>query len=210
MVSPLASAAAFLLLLILSVAELVAAWHALRKRRWVKTGISAPFGMTLLALAALAGTIGIATRGYRTVSEEERAATIKTELLRGQRFRATIILPGGRLAMYDLTGDAFAVEGYIVKWHPFVSNLGVHPAYEIDRIVGRYNSPTDERTKPHAVYSLARPKWFTMFDVVKHVPLLAPLVDAEYASASGAVTARPATFDVFVTPTGFLIRLGAP
>ena len=111
--------------------------------------------------------------------------------------------------MYDLTGDAFAVEGYIVKWHPFVTNLGVHPAYEIDRIVGRYNSPTDERTKPHTVYSLARPKWFNMFAVIRHVPLLALLVDAEYASASVAVTARSTTFDVFATPTGFLIRRGA-
>src|SRR5882762_6882945 len=158
MPSPLALAAAALLLLLLSVAELVAVWHAFRGSRWASGGMSLLFGVTLFALAALAGTVIVATRGYHALTKEDLAATVTTEPLPHQHFRATIILPGGRLAMYDLSGDAFYVDGYIVKWHPLVNILGLHAAYELDRVAGRYNDVADERTKPHTVYSLSRPK----------------------------------------------------
>jgi hypothetical protein len=210
MPSPLTLAAAALLLMLLSVAELVAVWHAFRGSRWASGGISLLFGVTLFALAALAGTVVVATRGYRALTEEDLAATVTTEPLPHQHFRATIILPGGRLAMYDLSGDAFYVDGYIVKWHPLVNILGLHAAYELDRVAGRYNDVADERAKPHTVYSLSRPKLFTMFGLVKKWPLLTPLVDAEYGSATFTAAGRPATFNVLVSTTGLLIRPVAP
>lgn len=209
MPNPLAISAACLLFLLLSIAELVAAWHALRGSRWLSGGTSVLFAVTLLALAALAGTIVVATRGYRALTHEELAATVKTEPLPRQHFRATLIMPGGRLAMYDLSGDAFYVDAYIVKWHPLVNILGLRAAYELDRVAGRYNDVADERARPHTVYSLARPKLFTMFRLVRDLPLLAPLVDAKYGSATFTAAGRPATFDVLVSTTGLLIRPAA-
>ena len=97
-----------------------------------------------------------------------------------------------------------------MTWNPLVNVLGLRAGYELRQVAGRYISVTDERTKPHTTYSLARPRWFTMVDVVKHVPLVARLVDAEYASAIVAVPRRPATFSVVVSPTGLLIRSGGP
>jgi hypothetical protein len=206
MPSPFAIAGAGLLLLFLSITELRAAWREVRGSRWFAGAISLLFGATLLSLAALAGTVIVATRGYRSLTQEELAATVKTEPLPRQRFRATVILPGGRLAMYDLAGDAFYVDGYIVKWHPLVNILGLHAAYELDRVAGRYNDVADERTKPHTVYSLAPPKRFTMFRLVKALPFLTPLVDAQYGSATFTAAGRRATFDVLVSTTGLLIR----
>jgi hypothetical protein len=210
MPSLLAIAAVGVFLLLLSLAELRAAWHALRGSRWLSGGIRTLLGVTLLALAALAGTIGVATRGYRALTREELAATVKTEPLPRQRFRATIILPSGRLAMYDMAGDAFYVDAHIVKWHPWVNLLGLHTAYELDRVTGRYNNVGDERAMPHTVYSLAQPKLFDMVEFVRAVPVLAPLVDAKYGSATFTAAGQPAAFAVFVSTTGLLIRPTAP
>jgi hypothetical protein len=210
MPSLLAIAVVSVFLLLLSVAELVAAWHAVRGSRWLRGGVRTLLGLTLLALAALAGTIGVATRGYRALTREELAATVKTQPLPGQRFRATILLPGGRLAMYDISGDAFYVDAHIVKWHPWVNLLGLHTAYELDRVAGRYNDVGDERAKLHTVYSLAQPKLFDMVEFVRAVPVLAPLVDARYGSATFTAAGQPAAFEVFVSTTGLLIRPTAP
>jgi hypothetical protein len=192
--------------LLLGVLEMVSGWKSLRAGRSFAGGISTIFGLLLIALAALAGTIILATRGYRALTREELAATVKTAPLPHQRFRATITLPDGKLAMYDLSGDAFYVDARIVKWHPLVNVLGLHTAYELDRVTGRYNEVGDERNKPHTVYSLSRPKQIDMLRLVKIFPPLALLVDAEYGSATFTPARRPSTFNVLVSTSGLLIR----
>jgi hypothetical protein len=119
-------------------------------------------------------------------------------------------MPGGRLGMYDLSGDAFYVDGYIVKWPAFMNLLGLHTVYELDRIAGRYNDVRDERTKPHTVYSLSRPKALNMYRVVKAFPPLRLLIDAEYGSATFIAARRPATYHVLVSTSGLMIRPTAP
>ena len=191
--------------LLLGVFEMRSAWGYWRGGRGVSSTISTLAGLFLLSLAALAGTITLATRGFRALTEEDLAATVKTEPLPRQHFRATVIMPG-RLAMYDLSGDAFYVDAYIIKWPAFVNLLGLHTAYELDRIAGRYNNIGDERTKPHTVFSLARPKPVNMYRLVKAFPPIRLLVDAEYGSATFTPTVRPATFHVLVSNTGLMIR----
>jgi hypothetical protein len=203
---PLVLSIAAVCCLLLGVLELLSGWKALRAGRPFGGGLSTLLGLLLLALAALAGTITVATRGYSALTAEELAATVQTEPLPGQRFRATIALPGRRLAMYDLSGDAFYVDAHILKWHPVANLLGLHTVYELDRVAGRYNGVADERSKPHTVYSLSRPKSLDMFQLVKAFPPLALLVDAEYGSATFTAAARPATFNVLVSTSGLLIR----
>lgn len=205
MPSLLVIAAGFVLFL-LSVAELIATRRALRGKRWIHAGVSLLFAVLLFSLAALTSTIGVATRGLRALTEEAVAATVKTEPLPSRRFRATVILPGGRLGMYDLSGDALYVDGYIVKWPAFMNLLGLHTAYELDRIAGRYNDVGEERIGPHTVYSLARPKPLTMYRLVKALPPLGLLIDAQYGSATFVPARRRATFDVLVSTTGLMIR----
>ncbi len=199
-------AAAGVLLLVLGGMELVAAWRALRGHHLRAGGISALFGVPLFALGVLASTVSVATRGYRALTHEELAATVRTEPLSRQRFRATVIMPGGRLAMYDLAGDAFYVDAHIVKWHPIANMLGLHTAYELDRVAGRYDELRDEQTKPHTAYALARPKLFDMFTVVRWFPIVTPIVDAEYGSATFAAARESTAFIILVSTTGLLTR----
>src|SRR6266850_40966 len=194
-----------LCLLLMGAAVGMTAVRAGRERRWLGGTIRGLAALLLLALAALAATVTAGLRGYRALTFEEVAATVRTEPLTPQRFRATITLPDRRLAMYELEGDAFYMDAHILKWHPWASLLGLRTVYELDRVAGRYNNIADERAKPHTAYALARSKPVDLFFIARR-RLLGPLVDAEYGSATFVAATRPATFEVRVSTTGLLAR----
>src|SRR2546430_9074347 len=81
-----------------------AALQGLRQRRVVGGAGRGLLGALLLSLAALGATIAAGIRGYRALTYEEVAATVKTQPVGPQHFRATIVLPDQRLLMYDLAG----------------------------------------------------------------------------------------------------------
>src|SRR5213594_2736982 len=141
----------------------VRAVRAARERHWLGGTIQGLVALLLLALAALAATVTVGLQGYRALTFEEVAATVRTEPVAPQHFRATITLPDRRLAMYELAGDAFYMDAQILKWHPWASLLGFRTVYELDRVAGRYNNVVDERTKPHTAFELARPKPVDLF-----------------------------------------------
>jgi len=159
-----------------------------------------------LALAALFGTISVGIRGYSALTQEVVAATIETEPLGNQHFRATVTLPDGRLHMFDLAGDAVYVDAHILKWRPVVNLFGLHTAYELDRIAGRYRALGDEQTQERTVYSLAKKKPIDAFDLARRYWLLRPLVDAEYGSATFINATEPAIYEIRVSTTGLLVR----
>src|SRR5438045_8447788 len=81
-----------------------AALRALRQRRVVGGAGRGLVGALLLCLAALGATIAAGIRGYRALTYEEGAATVKTEPVGPRRFPATVVLPDQRLARSDLPG----------------------------------------------------------------------------------------------------------
>src|SRR3989442_2371231 len=91
-----------LCLLLLGAAVGAMAVRAVRVRHWLGGTLRGLVALLLLALAALAATVTVGLQGYRALTFEEVAATVRTEPLAPQRFRATITLPDHRLAMYDL------------------------------------------------------------------------------------------------------------
>ena len=196
---------AALCLLLLGAAVAATALRAVRVRHWLGGTVRGLVALLLLALAALAATVTVGLQGYRALTFEEVAATVRTEPVAPQRFRATITLPDHRLAMYDLAGDAFYVDAHVLKWHPWASLLGLRTVYELDRVAGRYNAVADERTQPHTAYELARSKPVDLFLMARR-RLLGPLVDAEYGSATFVAATRPAIFEVRVSTTGLLAR----
>jgi hypothetical protein len=163
-----------------------------------------------LSLGLLAGAIIVGTKGYRALTKEVVAATIKTEPLAGapQRFRATVTLPDGSLKMFDLAGDAVYVDAHVLKWRPVANLMGLHTAYELDRIAGRYNALRDEQSRERTVFSLAQSKPFNAFDLARRYWVLRPLVDAQYGSATFIQATTPATWEVRVSTTGLLVRPG--
>src|SRR5262249_37109687 len=109
---------AMIVFALLGVALLVAALIALRKHRWIPTGIALLLAASFLAVAALAATLGVAMQGYRALTREVVAATVVTRPTGPERFSATLTFPDGRREHYEITGNALYIDAHIVKWHP--------------------------------------------------------------------------------------------
>ena len=201
---------ALLIWLALGLVLLRAAVGAWRGRQRLGAVVALLAAAVFLALAALCGTISIGVRGYRALTEEVVAATIQTEPLTSGHFRATVTLADGSLHMFDLAGDAVYVDAHILKWRSVANLLGLHTAYELDRIAGRYRALGDEQTRERTVFSIARPKPINAFDLARRYWLLRPLVDAEYGSATFINATEPATYEVRVSTTGLLVRRAPP
>jgi hypothetical protein len=84
--------------------------------------------------------------------------------------------------------------------------LGLHTAYELDRVAGRYATLEDEQERPRSVFSLAADKPVDMFHLRRRFWLFRPVLDTEYGSATFVPADRPATYELRVSTTGLLIR----
>src|SRR5213594_4394263 len=191
---------------VLGVVLLVAALVTLRKQRWLGTGMSLMLAVFFLALAALAATLGIAMQGYRALTREVVAATVVTRPTGPERFLATFTFPEGRREQYEITGNALYVDAHIVKWHPRANILGLHTAYQLDRVSGRYDRLEDEQTKPRRIFSLSRPTPVDMFQLARSLAFLGRVVDTEYGSATFFSARGPVELELRVSTSGLLFR----
>jgi hypothetical protein len=160
----------------------------------------------LLSLGACVGTIAIGIQGYRALTREEIAARLTVRPVGPQRFSATVRFPDGREATYDIAGDEIYVDAHILKWKPFANVMGLHTAYELDRVAGRYRAMEQERSEVRTVHSLGQEKLLDLFTLRQRYPFLAALVDAEYGSATFTTVSRPTDLELRVSTTGLLMR----
>jgi hypothetical protein len=197
---------------LLSVVLLVVALAAVRKRRWIRTGMTLVLAVLFLALAALAATLGVAMQGYRALTREVVAATVVTRPTGPERFVATFTFPDGRREHFEITGNALYVDAHIVKWHPRANILGLHTAYQLDRVAGRYDRLEDEQTKPRRIFALSRPTPVDMFQLARSLAFLRRLgrwgrvVDTEYGSATFIAAREPTQLELRVSTSGLLFR----
>jgi len=86
--------------------------------------------------------------------------------------------------------------------------IGLHTAYRLDRIGGRYRSVDDERTRPRSVEPLHDDDGFAsdLYDWVGRQPWLHALVDAQYGSGSYLAADAAVRVEVRVSSSGLLMR----
>ncbi len=198
-----------IVLAVLSLVLFIATAAALRRRRYLGTLLRGLTACTVLGLAGLVGTLGLAVQGYRALTHEEVAATVRVEPTGPKQFKAWLRFAGGRQMSYDLAGDELYVDAHILKWKPLVNILGLHTAYELDRIAGRYTDLAEERGARRTVHALARDKPLNLFDLRRRYALLSPLVDADYGSATFIMANEPIELEVRVSTSGLLVRRAA-
>jgi hypothetical protein len=195
-------------------AALLFAWAAIaafrrRPRGVLRLGagaISLLIALALLAGGALCAVVAVGLSGYRSLTREDVAATVHTTPTGPQSFDAQFVFPDGSEQSFILAGDEFSVEARILKWHPWINLLGVHTAYELDRVSGRYARIEDEQRLPRTVYPLGTEHRVDLFGWRQRLPWLGPLVDAEYGSGTFTRADRDATYEVRVSTTGLLVR----
>ncbi|HZE59620.1 MAG TPA: hypothetical protein VE085_03615 [Burkholderiales bacterium] len=163
-------------------------------------------GLLLLSLGALSGAIAFGIQGYQALTREEVAARIAVRPGGQQKFSATVLYPDGRTQAFDLAGDEIYVDAHILKWKPVANLVGLHTAYELDRIAGRYQAIEQERSAPRTIFLLREERPVELFRLRQRYAFLAPLYDAEYGSATFVQVTQPANLEVRVSTTGLLIR----
>jgi hypothetical protein len=184
---------------------MVAGFAALWRARPLSFAVRTLSGLLVLSLGALAGSIAIGLHGYRMLSREEFVAGIAVTPVAKQRFRAELRIDGRKLT-YELAGDELYVDAHILKWKPLANLFGLHTAYELDRIGGRYRKIEDERAMPRTLYGLAPERLIDLFDLRKRHAFLHPLLDAEYGSATFTTVDKPMELELRISTSGLLLR----
>ena len=136
---------------------------ALMRARPLRFAVRALAGLLLVSLGVLAGAVAAGIHGYRALTREDVAARLSVRPAGPQRFTAAIRYPDGREATYELAGDEIYVDAHILKWKPLANALGLHTAYELDRIAGRYRAVEQERSAVRTVHALGRERAVDLF-----------------------------------------------
>ena len=150
-----------------------------RRRRFARLSLHIALALACLACDALFLTLQLSLQGYRALTREDLAATIQAEPVGPSQFRVTIHLANGQTDSYWMTGDEVYVDAHILKWKPWANLLGLHTAYELDRIAGRYHRIEDERVRPRTVYQLTTDRLVDVFALRRRYGWLEPVVDAD-------------------------------
>ncbi len=180
---------------------------ALYKRRLLGGPVTFLLGLLILALSGLFGVTSAGVQGYRVLTRESLVALVETQPLERQWFRVKFRFPDGRTRQFELAGDELYVDAHILKWKPIANLLGLHTAYELDRVAGRYADIEDERSKTRTVFSLAQEKPVDLFRLRREYPFWGgPFVDAEYGSATFIPAAKAGRYELRISTTGLLIR----
>ncbi len=190
----------------LSLTAFIVAILALRKRKFLRGAIGLLLGLLFLSLGALFTAITFGLQGYRALIREEIAAVVKIQPKGAQEFHAHFRLVDGAEIHFLITGDEIYVDAHILKWKPIVNFLGLHTAYELDRVGGRYTRLEDEQSKPRTVFHLSQGKSIDLFCLRQKYTLLRPLLDAEYGSGTFIAADKEAEFEIRVSTSGLLIR----
>ena len=163
-------------------------------------------GLLILAIGGLAGMIALGIQGYQTLTREEVAAYISVSPVAPQRFAASFRYPDGRVANFIIAGDEIYVDAHILKWQPLANLFGLHTAYELDRVGGRYRDIEQERAAERTIHSLSQNKPVNLFVLRQRHTLLSLLLDAKYGSATFVPVTQPAELELKVSTTGLLMR----
>jgi hypothetical protein len=153
--------------------------------------------------------LALGVQGYHALTREDLAARITVLPRAPQQFSAVVRYPDGRSRTFNLAGDEIYVDAHILKWKPIANIVGLHTAYELDRIAGRYQEIAQERASTRSVYLLRDERPVELFRLRQRYAFLAPLYDAEYGSATFVQVKEPTELEVRVSTSGLLLREAA-
>lgn len=192
---------------LLAVVTLELTRRALVHRRYLGGAVRGLASALLLCASALGLLAAWSLRHYQALTRETVAAEVRVEPTGPQRFDAIVTLPGGERRTYGLAGDQLFVDARIVKWHPWANVLGLHTAYRLERIGGRYRTLDDARTEPRTIDDLGSARAGPdLVGWASQRPLLRSLVDAEYGSGTFAAADGATEWEVRVSTSGLLVR----
>lgn len=200
-------------------------WHLRRLTKTTKRppGLMAGFrnGTALLLMIVICGLllfVGLFFQSYHRFNLEKPVAEIITSPMgnpakpnaSGAHVQYRLI-HSGQTRHFFVNGDQWMIEGDILKWHRWITLMGLDTRYRLTRLSGRYLDLEKERNSPRTLLSLAEarhatteahPVWRWLYRSGHQLPL----VDTVYGNAAYQNLSGANHYLVFVTPSGFMVR----
>ena len=104
-----------------------------------------------------------------------------------------------------LEGDQWVVSGGIVKWHPWLMMLGLTSYHKPLRLTGQFSDAAEQRAHLPTL-TLLEPEGDRFWEALYWADPYLPFVEAVYGSAAYAYVEPGAVQEVYVTPSGYLIK----
>ena len=146
-------------------------------------------------------------RAFLAFSGETLVAEVKTRRLSPAEFELTYTLAGAaRVRTMALRGDQWAVSGGLVKWHPWLTAIGWPSYHKPMRLSGQFSKLEEQRRRPPTVEEIAEPGVDRFWEVLYRADPYLPFVEAVYGSSAYAYVEPGAVQEIYVTPSGYLIK----
>ena len=104
-----------------------------------------------------------------------------------------------------LEGDQWSVSGGIVTWHPWLTFMGLDSYHHPMRLSGQFSDIAQQRTHLPTVEPLS-PELDRFWEALYWADRYLPFVEAVYGSAAYAYVEPGVVQEVYVTPSGYLIK----
>lgn len=150
--------------------------------------------------------ITIGTQGYRALTKEEPVAVVKVSSYEPQNFQARLIFADGEQQVFSIQGDELFIDAYILKWQSWANFLGLHTAYRLERIGGRYKDINQEKSQPKSVHAIAKKSGEGIAYWREKYQHLSFLLDVQHGSASFVEANETKQYQLVVTTDGLLMR----
>ncbi len=191
---------------------LIAGWLAYKALKllavseWVMGFIRGLWGFVLLGAAAVVVLLALDVYSYKEVLLEEPIATISFDQIDKQLYNAVLVTKDGGQKRYELRGDQWQLDARIIKWEGYLASLGLHPAYRLERLSGRYFDIEQETSAKRTAHQLEKREmgvdfWSLLYKYPGWLP-----VDTTYGSATYLPIRDKAIFEVSLSNTGLVAR----
>ncbi|MBI4598102.1 MAG: hypothetical protein HY737_06880 [Candidatus Omnitrophica bacterium] len=161
----------------------------------------------IIVILLLAAALFAALHALQAFSSETLVGTVTTQPLSAEAFDLTYVPAASPLQRHTarLHGDQWVISGGIVKWHPWLTALGV-PSYHRPRLIsGQFSDPATQRARFPTVYELT-PNADWVWELLYWIKPLLPFIEAVYGSSAYVYVEPGITQSVYVTPSGYLIN----
>jgi len=170
-----------------------------RIRRLIAAAVWAALGMLL-------GGLLILVHAFHAFTGDTLIAQVTVQPLASGEVALTYRpVLGGPPQTVRIRGDQWTVSGGIIKWHPWLTAAGLTSYHKPMRISGQFSSLERQRTQPPAVYAL-EPGTDAVWECAYRLSRYLPVIDAVYGSSAYAYINPRDTYDVYVTPSGYVIK----
>jgi len=167
------------------------------------------FSAIVLSLGLLCVGLTMALRSFEAFADSVKVSEVRCTWVGSKEFTLTYI-PFRRGTpkapkTFRLRGDQWSISGGIVKWHPWLTALGLPSYHKPVWISGQFSRLEQQRAHQPTVWPLA-PAADRLWEALYWADPYLPFIEAVYGSSAYVYVEPSVIQEVYVTPSGYLIK----